>query len=216
MAIIRFDFDRTGSAERSHGYGAWPEGAYCPVGSSNLVSEREQRCGALVLWDEYVGLCLSDYERNGYDDSDFFMEIWSPEAQAVETILFATTRGWTYPSYGSRPDATPEVRELAAQWREQQRQLALKQERKARAELVRKKRALLWELAKRHGFAFSRIRKLMRSVPESHADAAVALLKSQKLRSAFRIAMQEQLVKWLKDSAPTYPTPFSYKQWEYV
>lgn len=65
----------------------------------------------LWLYDTYVGLCISDREHNGYDDSDFYMMIWDNEKECPEEIMFATTRGWTYPCYGSSPDATPEILE---------------------------------------------------------------------------------------------------------
>ena len=64
----------------------------------------------LYLYDSHVGLCLEDRERNGYDDSDFYMVVWNPEKGEPESIEFASTRGWSYPCYGSSPDATPEVR----------------------------------------------------------------------------------------------------------
>lgn len=63
----------------------------------------------LWLYDTHVGLCIEDYERNGYSDSDWYMVVWNPETKKPETIEFASTRGWSYPCYGSRPDATPEV-----------------------------------------------------------------------------------------------------------
>jgi hypothetical protein len=66
--------------------------------------------GDLYLYETHVGLCLEDREQNGYNDSDFIMTVWNPETQAPERITFASTRGWSYPSYGSRVDATPEVR----------------------------------------------------------------------------------------------------------
>lgn len=56
----------------------------------------------------HVGLCICDYERNGYDDSDFHMIVWNPETKTTEDICYATTRGWTYPCYGSAADLTPE------------------------------------------------------------------------------------------------------------
>jgi hypothetical protein len=62
------------------------------------------------LYDTHVGLCLREYERNGYDDSDFFMVTWDPVKKQPETIMFATTRGWCYPCMGSSVDASPEIR----------------------------------------------------------------------------------------------------------
>lgn len=63
----------------------------------------------LWTWETHHGLCIQESERNGRDDSDFYMLVWNPEKGAPEHILFYTTRGWMYPCQASRPDATPEV-----------------------------------------------------------------------------------------------------------
>ena len=60
-------------------------------------------------------LVLGTYERNGYDDSDFFAATWNPEKQRVDYICYATTRGWTYGN-GAIVDATPEVFAAARQY----------------------------------------------------------------------------------------------------
>jgi len=67
--------------------------------------------GKIMYWtyQTHIGLCLSDREMNGYNDSDWYMKIWNEETQTVEETCFASTRGWSYPCYGSSPDATPEV-----------------------------------------------------------------------------------------------------------
>lgn len=75
-------------------------------------------------WDTHSGLCIQDTERNGYDDSDFYMLVWNPAKKCAESIMFATTRGWSYPSYGSKPDATPEVMAEYNAWRAEQDRLA--------------------------------------------------------------------------------------------
>ena len=62
------------------------------------------------LYDTHQGLCISEYERNGSDDSDFYMVVWNEEEQKPQAIEFASTRGWSYPCLGSRVDATPEIR----------------------------------------------------------------------------------------------------------
>lgn len=68
----------------------------------------------LYLETTYKGCVLNTYERNGYDDSDFYAVCWDEKAGKVVTILYASTRGWTYPN-GATVDATPEIRERAAQ-----------------------------------------------------------------------------------------------------
>ncbi len=73
----------------------------------------------------HVGLCIRDYERNGYDDSDFYMVVWDEAAQQPRHICFASTRGWSYPCYGSSADATPEVMAKYNAWEAARRQQAL-------------------------------------------------------------------------------------------
>ncbi|MGW9069251.1 hypothetical protein ACWGQT_07375 [Streptomyces yangpuensis] len=60
----------------------------------------------------FEGAVLRLRERNGYDDSDFYATVWNEEAQAVEEVYYATTRGWTYHN-GAHIDATHDVIEKA-------------------------------------------------------------------------------------------------------
>jgi hypothetical protein len=71
-----------------------------------------QTIGPCPYWtfESHIGLCLFEREHNGYDDSDFYMTVWNPEKQAPESFCFASTRGWSYPCYGSHPDATEDVK----------------------------------------------------------------------------------------------------------
>lgn len=62
----------------------------------------------------YVGAVLSTYERNGYDDSDFYAIVWDDETQSLRHVMYATTRGWTYHN-GAKVDATPEALERATE-----------------------------------------------------------------------------------------------------
>lgn len=41
---------------------------------------------------EYEGCVLRTYERNGYDDSDWYAVCWDPEKEAVVDVLYDTTR----------------------------------------------------------------------------------------------------------------------------
>lgn len=78
-----------------------------------------ERCAAFQLftYESHIGLCIEDRERNGRDDSDFYMIVWNEEKQAPESIEYASTRGWSYPCYGSKVDATPEVLAKYQAWR---------------------------------------------------------------------------------------------------
>lgn len=92
------------------------------------------------LWSykTHVGLCISDHEINRTDDSDWYMTVWSVEKNKPEFICFASTRGWSYPAYGSAPDATPEVLEKYNKYREQEREKALLREQEIERKTVRK------------------------------------------------------------------------------
>ena len=61
----------------------------------------------------YEGAVLATGEYNGYDDSDFYADVWDEATNAVKRVTYATTRGWTYLN-GASVDATPEVKAKAA------------------------------------------------------------------------------------------------------
>ena len=83
--------------------GADDDGAYAPL-SWNL----ERKSSPFYLRDSHHGLVLGRFERNGYDDSDFYAIVWDPATSAPKSIEYATTRAWTYPC-SATVDATPEV-----------------------------------------------------------------------------------------------------------
>ena len=98
---------------------------YVPVGAVNLRDiSRDYRQSnfpedwKLYIYETHNGLCLETFERNYHDDSDFMMTVWNLEKNIPENICFASTRGWSYPSYGSKPDATPEIQEKYDAWKE--------------------------------------------------------------------------------------------------
>ena len=63
----------------------------------------------------FAGAVLDEYERNGYDDSDFYAVVWDEAEQRVKNIEYASTRWWTYAN-GCTIDATEEVRAKAQAW----------------------------------------------------------------------------------------------------
>lgn len=96
MAIVHFTFKKE----------------QIPAGAVNVREGKEQTSnGEVPIWtyESHNGLCIADREMNGYDDSDFYMLVWNHEKGEPEEIMFATTRGWSYPSMASYVDATPEV-----------------------------------------------------------------------------------------------------------
>lgn len=62
--------------------------------------------------ENYYGATLQKYERNGYDDSDFFAIVWDEETSSILHIEYATTRFWSYENVAT-VDATPEVEDKA-------------------------------------------------------------------------------------------------------
>lgn len=116
--------------------GQWPEGAYCDLhwsrqkGWKGDATNDFTSSGGLVMQETHTGLVLGTFERNGYSDSDFVAIVWNPVAGKIETVEYATTRGWCYPNEAS-VDATVEVRAAAevylrdCQVREQKRRLEL-------------------------------------------------------------------------------------------
>lgn len=216
MAIIRFDFKpseipadavNVQASHRQAGYSTYRRNE--ETGQYEYL-ECPGPCG-LWTWDTHVGLCLSDFERNGYDDSDFIMVVWNPEKGAPEQICFASTRGWSYPSYGSKPDATPEVRAAYDAWCAHRQRTHDVQRRRAAS----KRRA---ELARKVGVRPSAIRRL----EEAHTRdefARLAKLVEQhdsKRIKEFRRSLAAQVVAWLRDPAPRYPRPLSPKQMQWA
>lgn len=158
------------------------------------------------LLDTYVGACLSDSERNGRDDSDFYMRVWDEKEQTVKSILFASTRGWSYPCMASRPDATPETLAKVAAWEK-------KQARRYKAANIRTARKAAADLATRLGLTRGRAARLILACDEGWKLEAATKLLTGNLRSTFRIKLRTQVQDWLKDDAPKYKTPLSPKQW---
>jgi hypothetical protein len=98
---------------------AFPEGAHCALDYVNAAGA-DKAPYAVVLATEHVGAVLNLSERNCYDDSDFMATVWNFDKGEPETFCYASTRGWSYPCYGSWVDATPEVITLYKAWQADQ------------------------------------------------------------------------------------------------
>lgn len=180
---------------------SYPEGAHC-------VLDYPGHTSPLVLAETHVGLCLWEREANYYDDSDFFMSVWDEESQSIKEIMFATTRGWSYPCMGSRPDATPEVKAKADAWlaaRNRRARITARWARRAenarlRAAMGLSTRAAVERLRRASGRYWQQVEKLM----------------TANLRSEFRISLAKQAREWAEQEHPKFSTPFSHKQWDYL
>lgn len=63
----------------------------------------------LYMHRTHVGLVLdANGEFSGRDDSDFYALVWDEVQGRPEKVVYASTRGWTYPNH-AEADATPEV-----------------------------------------------------------------------------------------------------------
>jgi len=169
----------------------------------------------VTIYKSHVGLCLADREYNGYEDSDWFMAVWDEHTQSVKEVCFASTRGWTYPCYGSKPDATPEVRALAQAYFDRKAAAARKQRRHEVARELRAVRLEEREVAALAAAPVMRVRELRRIMGDDYA-ACVTLLKTKKFRSTFRESMARQIKEWLTDQNPKFPSPLSPRQRQYI
>lgn len=167
-------------------------------------------------YESHQGLCLRDFERNGYHDSDFYMVVWNPEKHEPETILFASTRGWSYPCYGSSPDATADVRReyenylFAKEWLFDRQQIA------KRVKTICDFRQFARDYGKHLGFPHWRLTALRKVMSAGDLSRLVNLLGNARLRSAFKLKMRQHVIDWLNDPAPKYRTPLSSRQMEWL
>jgi hypothetical protein len=171
-----------------------------------------------VTYTSHVGLCLSEREMNGYDDSDFYMLVWNEEKNAPEEILFASTRGWTYPCYASSVDATPDVKIKYEAYKKTRYEAAVKAERHNRAVKKAEFRKFAHDAAKAYGFKAYRLYKLKKAdIPSDQFERICALIRpNSKIRNTFKLDMRNNLVNWLATDKPKYALPFSYKQFQYI
>lgn len=96
--------------------------------------------GTIYLETTYIGCVVSLREMNGYDDSDFFAMVWDEAKGEFREVMYATTRGWTYPN-SAKVDASPEVKEKY--------EAHLQAIQKARQERYRKEEAAAIRIGKR-------------------------------------------------------------------
>jgi hypothetical protein len=143
-----------------------------------------------------------------YDDSDFYMVVFNPEKNTFESICFASTRGWTYPCYGSCVDAPPELMEKYKE------HLAAEAKAKERTYFEQRKRRLE-EACAAAEITPEQYRKLWAALNDEDFRAIIKLL-STNLRSDFRKSLASQVREWLADPNPKYRSPLSPKQLQYV
>lgn len=151
-----------------------------------------------------VGKVLFLREMNGYDDSDFYATYWDDEQAKPVEVMYASTRGWTYPC-GAYVDATSEVWTSYKAYVEHQNRMS-------RAFDLRSVRKEMMSYSKKYGFeTYIPLYRLMKKLSPDHRMGVRYLLKTN-LRSGFKKSLRDQLIAWLKQEKPVYETPFSKKQ----
>lgn len=172
-------------------------------------------CRPMWTYETQVGKCLYEREHNMRDDSDFYMTYWDEAQERPVNVMFATTRGWSYPAMASRVDATPEVKAKYEAWRKEQARLHQIEMRKAQAAALRAKRAELQALASDFNVSYFGLLRLRKAYAPAALDNVLRLF-GKRVRNSFRLKMRQQVIDWCNCPAPKYPTPLSRKQMEYV
>lgn len=153
------------------------------------------------------GRVVDTYERNGYDDSDFFAIYQANDGSFKET-MYASTRGSTYDNIASI-DCSPEMRQQYTNQRAR--------ESEGRRELFRKmKDERVQEACDKANITREQYDSLRALYNEAYTTALVKLL-SAKLRSTFRISLANQVRAWLESPADQrHKYPLSQKQIEFL
>lgn len=164
------------------------------------------------IYSKLHGKVVHLYERNGYDDSDFYAVCFIDGREYVEQ--YASTRYWSGPCTATL-DAP---QELVAQWRE----FKVQQQKELEQKILIEKQREIAELSDklyRAGLSDLQIQRWIERAPklnEELVEACNRLLITLNFRSAFREAMRDQIVEWLDYEHPQYNTPLSPKQFDAV
>lgn len=201
MAIVYFESHNAVSNPSG-----WADGAYCPINSGYDFP--------MVIWEEYKGLCIREYENNGYNDSDFFMVVWDEKENKPSNIKFGTTRFWCGPSMSSAPDASPEVLEKYDAWRKAEAEKLRKKQRKDAADDLREFRKKVSRVAKEYDLPYIKLMRLAKISKQKGVD--IMNLFGGRIRSKFKLSIREQITNWLKEESPKYNFPLSPKQMMYL
>jgi hypothetical protein len=168
----------------------------------------------IYTYASHEGLCLFERERNMHDDSDFFMTVWNEARGEPEELMFATTRGWSYPCMASHVDATPEIRAKYEAWK-------ARKDTEARA-LHRKNKAIILRTLRRDirdkigtGDRYLRAIKLRKLIGAEKLERLVTFM-GRKPRGKWGKDVQAQIRRWFTEANPKYNTPLSPRQWPYV
>jgi hypothetical protein len=163
----------------------------------------------VMLETSFEGRVVAEYERNGYDDSDFMAVVYDEATCEFRHVMYATTRGWTYAN-SCVVDAPDCVMALYGAYL---KGLEASAKRQAKAELVAGlEKGGLSEVAVAGWLEVYGIRN------SSEVVARMRKLVSSKPRNGFRKSLKEQIVKWLETPIAdrAYGSPLSIRQMQYV
>ena len=137
------------------------------------------------------------------NETHSFAILFDTTTSSIERRQYASSR---VPSIGCQAvvDASPEVFERYQSVREQLQGQRVAELRKA---FVREMALKGVEPSLAETF-FDRSQML----GEPLTEACTLLLKTQQFRSEFRRSLRDQLVRWIRDEKPRYPSPFSSRQ----
>lgn len=187
------------------------EGAYSPIHRNDIGGDYPP---SYFLYETDHGCCIKEREHNGYHDSDFEMLIWNHETKSASWYTFATTRGWCYPCYGSRPDATDEVLKEYSIYEAQQEEKWQRYCKIKKVNQQRKLNAQFRTVVRDFNVSREQVERLYKAYHPDMFPLFFKLLNSN-LRSDFRKSLRKQLIEWLKGNGK-YDKPFSPKQIQYV
>lgn len=194
MAITYYTTDKQEPIPAGHEY----VGEYATPGTGSIIH----------VYTKLHGTVVNLYERNGYDDSDFYAVCFVDGQEYVEQ--YASTRYWSGPCAASI-DATPELIKAWHQFRKDRDAATEKQIR----ELERREQQALADKFIAAGMTDQQIERWFERKYKLSEDVVAAceqLLKTLKFRSNFRESMRNQIIDWLDEAQPRYTVPLSPKQ----
>lgn len=203
MAIINMIHTRLEDIKNNN-LPEYPEGAYSPL----YWNKPNRKTDSMALYLTYEGKCIRHRERNMYDDSDFIMTVWDDGNNAPKDIEYASTRGWSYPCYGSWADATNEVKakyEAYCKEREEQR----------KAYVTKKQQEELDKLLDICDITKEQYDKIVDAYGSITGPKLIKSVLSKRVRSDFKKSLAKQIRSWLNGESQ-YNKPLSPKQLQYV
>lgn len=181
-------------------------------GAYSNVSDKDY-----FLYLTYEGKCLKNRERNGYHDSDFLMLVWDDEIEAPRWIEYASTRGWSYPAYGSWVDATDDVKEKYEAWLVECAKKQVKYERKERAKKALRVREAFKKITEDYNLTVAeamKVRAIRKKMTDEKFRGLMSLF-SKRVRSSFKKSLRKQVIAWAREDNG-YETPLSKRQLEFL